>query len=151
MHLASLATTPPAGLRHRSSSNRRVFLRVNGGGKQWKKDAVGGDCNLPSFRSRTLLTSGSFLGCRLPLQINTSYFCTLCSHSCASGKNFPVGHPSPNFSEPSTLNLGVLWRSVSGKEVATCLYEYPINPIKPRAGVSHFVRQQNGPKCTQRV
>ena len=138
MHLASLATTPPAGLRHRSSSNRRVFLRVNGGGKQWKKDAVGGDCNLPSFLGRTLLTSGSFLGRRLSSQINTSRFCTLCSHSCASGKNFPVGHPSPNFSEPSTLNIGVLWRSTFKKEVAICWYKYPFNPIKPCTGVSQL-------------
>src|SRR6185437_1267739 len=58
-------------------------------------------------------------------------------HSCAPGNNFPVGHPSPNCSGPSTLNLGVLWRPASGKEVATCCYEYSINPIKPWAGVSH--------------
>ena len=83
------------------------------------------------------LTSDSFLGHRLPSQTNTSLFCTLCPHSYAPGKNFPVGHPSPNFSGPSTLNLGVLWRPASGKEVATCWYEYPINPIKPWAGVSH--------------
>ena len=67
-------------------------------------------------------------------QTNTSLFCTLCPHSCAPGKNFPVSHPSPNFSRPSTLNLGVLWRPASGKEVATCWYEYPINPIKPWPG-----------------
>ena len=84
------------------------------------------------------LTSGSFLGHRLPSQINTCLFCTLCPHSCAPGKNFPVGHPSPNFSGPSILNLGVLWRPASGKEVATCWYEYPINPIKSWAGVSQL-------------
>ena len=52
-------------------------------------------------------------------------------------KDFPVGHPFLNCSRPSTLTLRVLWRSASGKEVATCWYEYPINPIKPWAGVSH--------------
>jgi hypothetical protein len=70
------------------------------------------------------------LGYRLPSQTNTSLFCAFCPHSCAPGKNFPVGHPSPNFSESSTLNLGVLSRSASGKEVATYWYEYPINHIK---------------------
>ena len=70
-------------------------------------------------------------------QTNTSLFFTLCPHSCAPGKNFPVGHPSPNFSGPSTLNLGVLWRPASGKKVTICWYEYPINHIKPWAGVSH--------------
>jgi hypothetical protein len=50
---------------------------------------------------------------------------------CAPGKNFPVGHPSQNCYRPSTLNLRVLSRSASGKEVATCWYEYSINPIKP--------------------
>src|SRR6185503_7788391 len=82
------------------------------------------------------LTSGCFLRHRLSSQTNTSLFCTLCPHSCAPGKNFSVGHPSPNFSRPSTLNLGVLWRPASRKEVATCWYKYPINPIKPWAGVS---------------
>ena len=77
------------------------------------------------------LTSGSFLGHRLPSQINTCLFCTLCPHLCAPGKNFPVDHPSPNCSGPSTLNLEVLWRPASEKEVVTCWYEYPINPIKP--------------------
>src|SRR6185295_14079167 len=79
----------------------------------------------------------SALGHRLPSQTNTCLFCTLCPHSCAPGNNFPVGHPSPNCFGPSTLNLGVLWRPAFGEEVATCWYEYPINPIKPWAGVSH--------------
>ena len=35
------------------------------------------------------------------------------------------------------LNLRVLWRPASGKEVATCWYEYPINPIKLWVGISH--------------
>ena len=69
--------------------------------------------------------------------MNTCLFCTLCPHSCAPGNNFPVGHPSPNCSGPNTLNLGVLWRQASGKEVAPCWYEYPINPIKPWTEVSH--------------
>ena len=50
-------------------------------------------------------------------QTNTSLFCTLCPHSCAPGKNFPVGHPSPNFSGPSMLNLGVLWRPAYRKKL----------------------------------
>ena len=41
------------------------------------------------------------------------------------------------------LNLGVFWRLASGKEVATCLYEYPINPIKLWAGVSQERRQNS--------
>ena len=43
----------------------------------------------------------------------------------------------PQISRPSTFNLGVLWRLAFGKEVATYWYEYPINPIKPWAGMSH--------------
>ena len=50
---------------------------------------------------------------RLSPQTNTSLFYALCPHSCAPEKDFPVGHPSPNCSGPSTLNLGVLWRSAS--------------------------------------
>ena len=60
------------------------------------------------------------LGYRLPSQTNTSLFCALCPHSCAPGNNFLVGHPSPNCFGPSTLNLGVLWRSAFEKKVATC-------------------------------
>ena len=40
-------------------------------------------------------------------------------------------------SRPSTLNLGVICRWASGKEVATYWYEYPINPVKPWAGMLH--------------
>ena len=36
----------------------------------------------------------TFVGHRLPSQTNTCLFCTFCPHSCAPGKNFPVGHPS---------------------------------------------------------
>jgi len=54
------------------------------------------------------LTSGSFIGHRLPSQTNISLFCAFYPHSCAFGKNFPVGHPSRNCSRPSTLNFGVL-------------------------------------------
>jgi hypothetical protein len=42
---------------------------------------------------------------RLAPQTNTSLFCALCSHSCAPGNHFPVGHPSSDRSRPSTLNL----------------------------------------------
>ena len=52
-------------------------------------------------------------------------------------------HPSRLVTHPqiyagqARLTSEFFWRSASGKEVATCWYEYPINPIKPRAGVSH--------------
>jgi len=75
-----------------------------------------------------------FLGHSQPPQTNTSLFCTLCPHSCAPRKYFLVGHPSLNFSTPSTLNFRVLWRWASKKEVATCWYESSINLIKPWAG-----------------
>jgi hypothetical protein len=42
---------------------------------------------------------------RISPQTNTSLFCALCAHSCTSGNNFPVGHPSSNRSRPSTFNL----------------------------------------------
>ena len=76
----------------------------------------------------------AFLGYSQSPQTNTSLFCTLCPHSCAPGKYFSVGHPSLNYSRPSTLNFRVLWRWALGKEVATCWYESPINPIKPWVG-----------------
>ena len=46
------------------------------------------------------------------------------------------------------LNLEVLWRPVSRKKVATYWYKYPINPIKPWAGMSQkeytFERAKKG-------
>ena len=80
---------------------------------------------------RARLHLAAFLGHSQPPQTNTSLFYTLCPHSYAPWKYFLVGHPSLNFSRPSTLNFRVLWRWASGKNVATCLYESPINPIKP--------------------
>ena len=65
-------------------------------------------CNVPPPRGQSHLHLAAYLGYRLPSQTNTSLFCTLCFHSCALGKNFSVGHQSPNFSGPSMLNLGVL-------------------------------------------
>ena len=79
-----------------------------------------------------------FLGHRLSSQTNTSLLYALCPHSCAPGKNFPVGHPSRNCSRPSTLNFGVLSRLASRKEDATYWHEYSINPIKPWAGMSQW-------------
>ena len=102
-------------------------------------------CYVPASSRPGLLKSGSFLKHRLSSQTNTSLFCALCPHSCAPRKNFSVCHPSPYFSGPSTLNLGVLWRSASEKEVATYWYEYPINPIKPWAGVSQSIGYGRGP------
>jgi hypothetical protein len=51
-------------------------------------------CNVPPPRGRAHLHLAAFLRHRLPSQTNTSLFCVLCPHSCAPGKNFPVGHPS---------------------------------------------------------
>jgi len=91
-------------------------------------------CNVLPPRGRARLHLAAFLGHRQPPQPNTSLFCTLCRHSCAPGKYFPVGHPSLNYSRPSMLNIRVLWRWAPGKEVATCWYESAIKPIKPWAG-----------------
>ena len=78
------------------------------------------------------------LGHRLFSQTNTSLFCTLCPHSCAPGKNLPVGHPSPNFSGPSTLNLRVLWRLASGKKKLLLVgISILLILLSPGAGVSH--------------
>ena len=93
-----------------------------------------GFCNVPPPRGRACLHVTTFLGHSQPPQINTSLFYTLCPHSRTPRKDFPVSHPSLNFSRPSTLNFRVLWRWASGKEVTTCWYESPINPIKPWAG-----------------
>ena len=60
-------------------------------------------------------------------------------HSCAPGKDFPVGYPSSNCSGPSTLNLGVFCERAFEKKVATCWYAYPINPIEPWARISHCI------------
>ncbi len=76
-------------------------------------------CNVPPLPDRARLHLAAFIGHRLPSQTNTSLFCTFCPHSCAIGKNFPIGHPSLNCSKLSTLNLRVLSRLASGKEVAT--------------------------------
>jgi hypothetical protein len=54
---------------------------------------------------------------RLAPQTNTSLFYALCSHSCAPGKDFPVGHPSSNRSRPSTLNLEFFLDELPEKKV----------------------------------
>ena len=50
--------------------------------------------NVPPSPGRARLHLIAFIGHRKPSQTNTCLFCTLCPHSCAPGKNFPVGHPS---------------------------------------------------------
>jgi hypothetical protein len=67
----------------------------------------------------------------------TVLFCALCPHFCAFGKEFPVGLWSTNHCMPGTLNLRVLRIWDSRKEVGTCWYEYPINPINPWAWMLH--------------
>jgi hypothetical protein len=51
-------------------------------------------CNVPPPRGRDRLHLAAFLGHRLSSQTNTSLLCALCPHSCAPGKNFPIGHLS---------------------------------------------------------
>ena len=68
---------------------------------------------LPFVTPRPLRTGGSYPWqlsriSRLSPQTNTSLSCALCPHSCALGKNFPVGHPSINYFGTSTLNPEVL-------------------------------------------
>ena len=63
-------------------------------------------CNVLLPRGQVRLRLATFLGYRPLSQTNTSLFCTLCPHSCASGKNFLIGHSSPNCSGLSTLNPG---------------------------------------------
>jgi hypothetical protein len=41
-----------------------------------------------------VLTPGSSVGHIFSPQTNTGLLCTLCRHSCAPEKNFPVSHPS---------------------------------------------------------
>ena len=84
--------------------------------------------NVPPPRGQARLHLIAFLGHRLPSQTNTSLFYVLCPHSCAPGRTSRSVTHRPR---PSTLNLGVLKRWASRKEVATYWYEYPINPIKP--------------------
>jgi hypothetical protein len=54
---------------------------------------------------------------RLAPQTKTSIFCALCPHSCASEKDFPVSHPFPNRSGPSTLNPEFLWSEFPEKKL----------------------------------
>jgi hypothetical protein len=54
---------------------------------------------------------------RLAPHTNTSLFYALCPHSCAPGKDFPVGYPSPNRSGPSTLNPEFLWSEFPEKKL----------------------------------
>jgi hypothetical protein len=55
-------------------------------------------------------------------------------------ENFPVGHPSQDFSRPSTFNLEVFSRYASEKEDAPYWYKYSINSIKTWARISPFTR-----------
>ncbi|KAB8086748.1 hypothetical protein EE612_010257, partial [Oryza sativa] len=59
---------------------------------------------LPPGRARLHLIA--FIGHRLPSHTNTYLFCTLCPHSCAPGKNFPVGHHSSPVGHPSQTAQG---------------------------------------------
>ena len=94
-------------------------------------------CNIPPSRGRARLHLAVYLGYRLPSQTNTSLFCTLCPYSCAPRKNFLVGHPSSNFSGPSMLNLGVLWRPASGKKLQLVDMSILSILLSSWAGVSH--------------
>jgi hypothetical protein len=74
-------------------------------------------CNILPLRGWTHLHLAAFLGDSLSSQNHTSLFCTLCPHSCAPRKDFPVGHPFWNCSRPSMLNLRVLWKWTSEKKL----------------------------------
>ncbi len=73
-----------------------------------RKSALIPFCNVPPPPGWARLHLAAFIGHRLPSQTNTSLFCTLCPHSCAIGKNFPIGHPSRNCSKlpQSFLEIG---------------------------------------------
>ena len=72
-------------------------------------------CNVPPPRGQVRLHLVAFLGHRLPSQTNTSLFRALCPHAPPGRTSRSVTHRS----RPSTLNLGVICRWASGKEVAT--------------------------------
>ena len=74
-------------------------------------------CNVPPPRGQARLHLIAFLEHRLPSQTNNSLFCALCPHSCAPGR---TSRSVTHRSKPSTLNLRVLKRWASRKEVATC-------------------------------
>jgi hypothetical protein len=75
--------------------------------KKWWEE----ECNTPATPWPGPVTPG------LAPQTNTSLFCALCPHSCALGKDFPVGHPSSNRSRPSTLNLEFFTDELPEKKV----------------------------------
>jgi hypothetical protein len=99
-----------------------------------------------------VLTPGSSLGSYIvPTDQHESFVRTL-SSLMRTRENFPVGHPIPNYSKPSTLNLEVLSRQASEKEDAPCWYDYTINSIKPwaRKSPSQGPRYQNPPPLEDR-
>nr|ABB47084.1 retrotransposon protein, putative, unclassified [Oryza sativa Japonica Group] len=68
---------------------RQRRRRGAGAGARQMEDVMS---RLPLGQARLHLIA--FIGHRLPSQTNTYLLCTLCPHSCAPGKNFPVGHLS---------------------------------------------------------
>src|SRR5438132_13495215 len=65
---------------------------------------------VPNVTPRPLRTGGSYPWqlsriSRLSPQTNTSLSCALYPHSCAPGKNFPVGHP-PGHSVSAVITPG---------------------------------------------
>jgi hypothetical protein len=62
---------------------------------------------------------------RISPQTNTFLSCALCPHSCAPGKDFPVGHPSLQFSD-----------GLPEKKLQLVGMSILINPIKPWARMS---------------
>jgi hypothetical protein len=74
---------------------------------------------------------------RLAPQTNTNLFSALCPHSCAPGKDFPVGHPSPNHSGPKTLNPEFLWSEFPEKKLQLVDMSILLILLSPGQGMSH--------------
>jgi hypothetical protein len=71
---------------------------------------------------------------RLSPQTTTSLLCALCSHSCAPGNNFSIGHPSSNRSRPSTLNLEFLSDKLLEKKLQLVDMSILLILLSPRSG-----------------
>jgi hypothetical protein len=91
-------------------------------------------CNVPPPWGQTRLHLVTFLEYRLSSQTNTSFSAHFVLTRAHPGK---TSRSVTHRSRPSTLNFGFVWRWTFEKEVTTYWYEYPINPVKPWAGMLH--------------
>jgi hypothetical protein len=97
-------------------------------------------CNTPSTPGPAIFTPDSPLGSYTIITDQHESFVRTLSSLVRTRQNFLVGHPSQDFSRPSTLNPEVLSRQASKKEDAPSWYDYPINSIKPWARISPSIR-----------